>query len=315
MRIVFFGTPEAAAETLQRLIEAKHQILLVVTQPDRPRGRGQKLTFPAVKEIALKHALPIEQPEDVKNNPVFKSLLESLKPDIAVVVAYGKILPKEVLDIPKYGFINVHASLLPKYRGAAPIQWALLKGEKETGITIFKLTELLDAGPILLHKKVEIDEEDDAENLSKKLFSEGGEILLKALKTIEEGKTKFIPQNEAEVTYAPSLKKESGEIDWKKSAREIHDRIRALISWPAAHTFCHGKRLKIYKARPYALDLAGGTPLPGTIVHILKPEGFVVATGQGNLLVLEVQPEAGRRMKAHDFIIGHDVRIGETLPN
>lgn len=315
MRIVFFGTPEPAAEILRSLIEAKHEILCVVTQPDRPKGRGQKVGFSPVKEIALKHALPLEQPESVKNNPVFSILLESLKPDIGVVVAYGKILPREILEIPKHGFINVHASLLPKYRGAAPVQWALLKGENETGVTIFKLTELLDAGPILLQEKIKTEEEDTAETLSEKLFAEGKELLLEALKRVEEGKARFLPQNEAAATFAPSLTKESGEIDWKKSAREIYDRVRALVSWPAAHTFCRGKRLKILKAKICPVDLTTTSKLPGTVVGILKSEGFIVAAGQGNLLVLEVQPEAGKRMKAYDFIIGHDVKIGETLPN
>ena len=219
MKIAFFGTPAAAAEILNKLIAAKQEIVLVVTQPDRPKGRGQKVAFPPVKEVALQHALPLEQPEEVKKNPVFKSLLGSIKPDIAVVAAYGKILPQEILDIPKYGFINIHASLLPKYRGAAPIQWALLKGEKETGVTIFKLIDLLDAGPVILQKKVKIDPEDDAETLARKIFTAGGEAVLKALRQIKEGKAKFIPQNEAAVTYAASLKKESGEIDWKKNAR------------------------------------------------------------------------------------------------
>lgn len=315
MKMVFFGTPGPAAGVLEILIKAKHQILCVVTQPDRPRGRGQRVTFSPVKEMALKNALPIEQPEEVKNNPVFESLLKSLKPDIAVVVAYGKILPKDILDIPEHGFINVHASLLPKYRGAAPIQWALLKGEKETGVTIFKLTELLDAGPIVLQKKVKIGEEDDAEIVSEKLFAEGAALLLKALRQIENGNAKYKLQKEADVTFAPSLTKESGEIDWKKSALEIHNRIRALLPWPAAHTFFRGKRLKILKARPFVMDLAAGPKVPGTIIHILKTEGFIVATGAGDILILEVQLEAGKKMKARDFVIGHDVKAGETLPN
>lgn len=315
MKIVFFGTPEPAAEILEELIKAGHKIICVVTQPDRPKGRGQKVAFPPVKEVSLKHALPIEQPGSVKNNPVFSSLLDSLRPDLGVVVAYGKILPKEILAIPKYGFINVHASLLPKYRGAAPIQWALLKGEKETGISIFRLTELLDAGPILLQKKVKIKEEDTAEDLSERLFSEGSKLLLKALKLIEEGKAEYLNQDETQVTFAPSLTRESGEMDWRKSAEEIYDRTRALLPWPAAHTFCRGKRLKIFKAKTHVLDLVTGNRSPGMILQILKPEGFVVATGKGDLLVLEVQPEAGKRMKGYDFVIGHDVKAGEILPN
>lgn len=315
MKIVFFGTPGPAAKILEALITAKHEILCVVTQPDRPRGRGQKVAFSPVKEIALKHALPLEQPEEVKDNPVFRTLLGSLKPEIAVVVAYGKILPKEILAIPEQGFINVHASLLPKYRGAAPIQWALLKGEKETGITIFKLTEALDAGPVILQKKIRIEDEDDAETLSEKLFREGGKLLPKALSQLEKGTAKYHAQKEADVAYAPSLTKESGEIDWKKSALEVRDRIRALVPWPAAHTFYRGKRLKILRSRPQMLDLKSEAGLPGAVVHILKPEGFIVAAGKGDLLILEVQPEAGKKMGAYDFAIGHGLKTGEVLPS
>lgn len=315
MRIAFFGTPEPAAEILKALLDEGREIVCVVTRPDRPKGRGQKVAFSPVKETALKNALPIEQPEKVKNNPVFRSLLESLKPDIGVVAAYGKILPKEILDVPKHGFINVHASLLPKYRGAAPIQWALLNGEKETGVTIFKLVETLDAGHILLQKKIRIEENDDAESLSKKLFAAGAELLSEALEKIEKGTAEFRPQDESEVTFAPALDRESGEIDWKKSAGEIRDRVRALVEWPVAHTFYRGKRLKILKGRLHVLDLVGGTKVPGSIVGVIKNEGFIVAAGRGNLLVLEVQPEAGKRMKAYDFIIGHDVKIGAILPN
>lgn len=315
MRSIFFGTPEPAAKLLGSLINKKHEIICVVTQPDRPRGRGQKLTFSPVKEIALKYGLPVEQPETVKHNAGFKALLESLKPDIAIVAAYGKLLPGEILEIPKFGFINVHASLLPKYRGAAPIQWALLNGERETGVTIFKLTELLDAGPMILQERVEIDGEDNAETLLAKIFAEGEKVLIKALGQIEKGKAKYTPQNEAAVTFAPSITKESGEIDWRKSASEIHDRIRALISWPTAHTFYKGKRLKILRSEVAALDLITGERSPGAVVGIVKDEGLIVNTGSGNLLIKEVQPAAGKRMKAYDFILGHGIKTGEILPN
>lgn len=313
MRIIFLGTPEPAAKILEALVEAKHKILCVVTQPDRPRGRGQKVTFSPVKEVALKHALPLEQPEFVKNNPVFTSLLESLKPDIGVVVAYGKILPKEILDIPKFGFVNVHASLLPKYRGAAPIQWALLRGEKETGVTVFKLMELLDAGPIVVQEKIEIKEGDNAETLSHKLFEEGSRLLLKVLDEIGKGKAQYLPQREAEATFAPSITRESGEIDWRKSAEEIHNRIRALVSWPGAHTFYREKRLKILRSKIHIVDFAVKLKAPGTIVQIVKDEGFIVATGSGHLLIAEVQPEAGKKMKAYDFVIGYSVKVGEII--
>jgi len=315
MRIIFFGTPEPATIVLEKLIKGKHEIVCVVTQPDRPKGRGQKVAFSPVKELALKHTIPVEQPESLKDNKVFQSLIASLKADIAVVVAYGKILPKEILAVPKHGFINLHASLLPKYRGAAPVQWALLKGEKESGITIFKIVEQLDAGPIIAQKKITIFEDDTAETLLKNIMTEGATLLGPVLKKIAEGKADYATQNEADVTYAPQLEKESGEIDWKKPAREIHNRIRGLIPWPGAHTFCRGKRLKITKSGLHMPDIQSGQKEAGTIVEIVKPDGFVVATGAGNLLVLEVQPESGKRMKAYDFAIGHDVKIAEILPN
>ncbi|OGB89516.1 methionyl-tRNA formyltransferase [candidate division WOR-1 bacterium RIFCSPHIGHO2_01_FULL_53_15] len=315
MRIVFFGTPEPAAQVLTTLIDAKQEIAGVVTQPDRPAGRGQRIVFSAVKEVALKAALPLEQPESVKNNNAFKAWLESVKADLCVVVAYGKILPKDILEIPKHGFINIHASLLPKYRGAAPIQWALLKGEKESGATIFKLVEQLDAGPIAARKEVEITEDDNYETLSRKIFAAACPLLIKVLHEIKTGKVEYVPQNEAGVTLAPSFAKESGEIDWRKTAVEIHDRIRALIVWPTAHTFFRGKRLKIFRARPVPLDISTREKQPGEIIEIIKHEGLLVATGRGNLLLLELQLEGKKRMKAADFVIGHDVKPGETLPD
>ncbi len=315
MKIVFFGTPEPAAEVLRTLIEAKKEVIAVVTQPDRPRGRGHLISFSPVKEVALKAGLPVEQPASVKKSAEFKAFLASLKPDLCVVVAYGKILPQEILDIPKYGFINIHASLLPKYRGAAPIQWALLNGEQETGVTIFKLVEALDAGPVLMHKAVAIAEDDNYETLSRKLFSAACPLLLASLREIETGKAKYIAQNETEVTYAATLTKESGELDWRKPAEEINNRVRALTQWPTAHTYFRGKRLKIFNARVVPLDLSGGEKQPGEIIEIIKNEGILVATGRGNLLLLELQLEGKKRLKAYDLVIGHDVKPGETLPS
>lgn len=315
MKIVFFGTPEPAAQVLKALIEAGQEIAAVVTQPDRPKGRGQKIVFSVVKEVALKAGLPIEQPAAVKNNSVFKSILQSLKSDVAVVAAYGKILPRELLEIPKYGFINIHASLLPKYRGAAPIQWALLKGERESGVTIFKLVETLDAGPILAQKKIEITEDDDYESLSKKIFAAACPLLIKTLHELETGQAKESSQDESGVSLAPSFSKESGEVDWRKGAEEISNRIRALLLWPTAHTFFHGRRLKIFKARLVPLDLSKSERQPGEIIGLVKNEGILVVTGRGDLLLRELQLEGKKRMKAADFAIGHDVKCGDILPN
>jgi methionyl-tRNA formyltransferase len=315
MRIAFFGTPEPAAALLAELINSSHEIVLVVTQPDRPKGRGQKVVAPPVKELALRYALPVEQPDKLKDNAVFRALLGSLAADIAVVVAYGKIIPADILQLPKFGFINVHASLLPKYRGAAPVQWALLNGEKETGVTIFKLVEQLDAGPIVSQKSLTIRPSDTAESLLGRLFELSKPLLTETLDAIAAGSAQFRPQDETAVTYAPALTRESGEIDWRKSAAEINNRIRALVPWPAAHTFYRGKRLQILRAEQYNIDLAASDRLPGTILHILKSDGFVVATGRGNLLVREVKPEAGKAMNAYNFVLGHDVKTAETLPN
>jgi methionyl-tRNA formyltransferase len=315
MKIIFFGTPEPAAVILEKLIADGHQIVLAVTQPDRQKGRGLKVAFSPVKEIALKNNLPVEQPEKVKQNPIFRSLLESLKADIAIVVAYGKILPADLLNIPQNGFINVHASLLPKYRGAAPIQWALLNGEKETGVTIMKVIEQLDAGAVIAQERVAIEEKDDAIALSKKIFAAGGELLTRTLKEIEQGKAQPIAQDEKQVCFAPSLTKESGEIDWRKTAAEINNRVRALVPWPVAHTFYQGKMLKIWQAEPQTIDLQKKELAPGQIAAVNKAEGLVVATGQGNLMIGSVQPAGGRQMPAYDYVIGHDVEIGETLPN
>ncbi|MBN3032560.1 MAG: methionyl-tRNA formyltransferase [Candidatus Saganbacteria bacterium] len=315
MKLVFFGTPGPAAGILKILLDAKQDIAAVVTQPDRPKGRGRKVSFSSVKEIALKSGLPLEQPDSVKNNPAFKAYLSSLKPDLGVVVAYGRILPQEILGVPKHGFINVHASLLPKYRGAAPIQWALLNGEKETGVTIFKLVEALDAGPVLASQAVPIEDEDNAETLTKKLFDVAGPLLTKTLREIETGADKYLTQDEAQATFAPTLTKESGEIDWRKPAAEIRDRIRALVEWPVAHTFFRGRRLKIFKAELQLLDLVAREKRPGEIIELVRNEGILVATGRGDLLLSEVQLEGKKRIKAYDLVIGHDVKNGEILPN
>ena len=315
MKIIFFGTPVPAATLLAELIKSKHEIVLVVTQPDRPKGRGQKLALSPVKELALRHGLPVEQPDKVKDNPVFLALLESLNADIAVVAAYGKVLPQALLGLPKFGFINVHASLLPKYRGAAPVQWALLNGERETGITIFRLVEQLDAGPVIAQQKVAIEPADNAQTLLTRLFERSKTLLLKTLGQIEAGQAQCRLQDEAAVTYAPVLTRESGEIDWRKSAEELNNRVRGLVPWPAAHTFYQGKRLQILQAEPYTVDLAGTDRQPGAILHILKGEGFIVATGQSDLLVRVVKPEAGKKMNAYEFAIGHRLKNGEILPS
>jgi methionyl-tRNA formyltransferase len=312
MKIVFMGTPEPAATILKALIESKAEIICVVTQPDRPKGRGLKTAFSPVKELALKQNLPILQPERAKD-PVFVAELSSLKPDLIIVVAYGQILPKAVLELPKLGCVNVHASLLPKYRGAAPIEYAILKGEKETGVTIMKVEETLDTGPILLQDKLPVAPDDTAGTLEKKIFALGSSLVLKALELIASGKAEYKEQDHALASYAPRLRKEEGVIDWKDSAKDICDRIRAFDPWPGAYTYYKEKALKICRAiQAFKVNKAFKA---GEIVEIVKNEGFVVATGAGSLLVLNVQPEAGKRMGAYDFVIGHRLQVGEVLPN
>jgi methionyl-tRNA formyltransferase len=306
MKIVFMGTPGPAAKCLQALIDAQEEVVLAVSQPDRPKGRHLLVSSSPVKELARKYNIHIETPEKVRD-PIFINKIKSYLPDLIVIVAYGRILPREILTIPKFGSINLHASLLPKYRGAAPIQWAILKGEAETGITVMRVAEALDTGDILLQKKVGIDPEDTAETLEEKLFEAGASVLLEAIQQIKEGKAQYTPQKEAEATYAALITKESGEIDWKKPAFEINNRIRALIPWPAAHTFYQGKMLKLFKAEPIELN---GEYKPGQVV-----EPMVIACAPGGLRLKEVQPASGRRMPAEDFWHGHKIKAGDIFPS
>jgi len=313
MRIIFFGTPDEAAGVLERLIEAKREIIGVVTQPDRPSGRGLKVKQSPVKSLAIENGIPVMQPENLRDKS-FEKMIKSLKADIGAVVAYGKIIPKEVLDIPRHGFINVHASLLPKYRGAAPIQWALIKGEEETGVTIFKLTEVLDAGAVITQKKVSINDSDDAGSLSDRIFRAGGSALLEALDDIERGKAKFAKQDEKAVSYAPKILRESGALDWRQGEREIFNRIRAMNPHPGAFTYHKKKLLKIWTASP-AGNPSDEAAQPGAVIDLQKNSGFAVRTRDGSLLIKEVQPESKKRMSAWDFVLGHRLKKGEILPS
>lgn len=312
MKIVFMGTPDHSSKMLEALLDAQEQIVCVVTQLDRPKGRGQKVIASAVKKIAEERHLLVLQPEKVKDKN-FISQINSLQPDLIVIVAYGKILPKELLKIPKFGAINVHASLLPKYRGAAPIQWALLNGETETGVTIMQVAELLDSGDIILQRKIEISDDDNAETLTEKLFSTGTQLLLEAIEKIKSGKVERISQKDNEATYAPSLTKESGEIDWKKTNRQIHNRIRAMYPWPGGHTFYKGKRLIILKSS--LVDISEKPKIYGQIVEMIKNKGFIVSASDGGVLISEVKPENSRKMNAYQFAIGHNLKVGDIFPS
>lgn len=311
MKILFMGTPELAATCLKTLIDAKEEIAAVITQPDRPKGRGLKMSLPPVKEVAVKHSIPVYQPERIKDVSSI-DLVKDIAPDLIVVVAYGKILPKEIIDAPKLGAINVHASLLPGYRGAAPIQWSILNGDKTTGITIMKVIEELDAGDIILQASVPILDEDNTSTLTEKIFKVGAKLLVQAVGDIKSGKVTYIAQDPKLVTLAPTLKKEDGIIDWKKPENEIVNKIRAFFPWPVAYTLLNGKMLKILSADA---GLADENDRPGTVIECVKDEGFLVASGSGSVFVKEVQYEGGKRMKAWDFLSGHRLNPGDILPS
>jgi len=312
MKILFMGTPEPAAKCLEALIESNHKVVAVITQPDRPKGRGLNVAASPVKELAQKNQIPVYQPEKIKDKAAI-DLVKKIAPDLIVVAAYGKILPKEIIDFPKYGSINVHASLLPEYRGAAPIQWAILNGEKETGITIQKVFEALDTGDIILQKKVQIEPDDNSHSLTIKLFDAGSELLVEAVDLIESGKAQFIKQDEKQATYAAILKKEDGIIDWKKSANEVLDKVRALNPWPGAVTYYKGKTLKIIDAEEF--DMGGNKCPAGQVSTIVKNEGFIVGSCDGELLVKRVQPESGKAMSAYQFALGRKMKAGDILPS
>ncbi|MDP2681405.1 MAG: methionyl-tRNA formyltransferase [Deltaproteobacteria bacterium] len=301
------GTPEFAVPSLRALIEVGENVVAIVTQPDKPRGRGKKLTPPPVREAALKHNIPVFQPEKIKDEP-FITAISNFSPDVIAVVAYGKILPKAILDIPPKGCINVHASILPKYRGAAPINWAIINGEKETGITTMLLDEGMDTGDMLLTEKVEIRDDDTTSSLHDRLKYIGADLLIKTIKDIKSETIRPIPQDDSQATYAPMLKKEDGRIDWTMKAEEIKNLIRGLNPWPGAYTRWDGKQIKIFKAEVEA----GVKEEPGTVINI-STEGIFAATGKGILLIKELQPENKNRMTASEFIKGYRIVKGQIF--
>ncbi len=310
MRVVFWGTPDFAVESLKELINSKHKVVAVITQPDKPKGRGKKLTPPPVKVEAQKHNIPVYQPERVKNNPQLLEELKKLNPDIFVVVAYGKILPKEIIELPRYKTINIHASLLPKYRGAAPIQRAIMDGEEETGVCIMEITEELDAGDVYKCKKVKIQNEDDIVSLHDKLSEEGAKLLIEVLDQIEKGEIKKTPQDHSKATYAKPIQKEDGKINWEKSAKEIFNQIRALKVWPKAYTNFRDKQVKILDAEVIDETSQGN---PGEIVKLEKGKGIVVQTGQGKLLIKKIQFPNSKPISADDAVRGYHIEEGEKF--
>ncbi|MCI7813464.1 MAG: methionyl-tRNA formyltransferase [Lachnospiraceae bacterium] len=308
MRVVFMGTPDFAVETLEALVRSEHEVAAVVTQPDKPKGRGKAMQFPPVKEIALREEIPVYQPRRVRD-PEFIQILKEISPDVIVVVAFGQIIPQEMIDLPKYGCVNVHGSLLPKYRGAAPIQWAVIDGEKESGVTTMQMDAGLDTGDMLLKTVIPIEENETGGSLFDKLSMAGAKLLIETLKGIEEGK--IIPQKQGESTtpYAKMLTKEMGEIDWNKDAEALERLIRGLNPWPSAYTHLGGKTLKIWKAK---VEERETKEKPGTVVEVSKKE-LKVQTGKQILSLQEVQLEGKKRMEIDAFLRGNAVEEGTVL--
>lgn len=308
MRIIFMGTPEFAVPSLDMLVREGHDIAAVVTQPDKPKGRGNKLTPPAVKVYACEHGIKVLQPEKVRTAE-FIGCIRELEPELLVTAAYGKILPKDVLDIPQKGCINVHGSLLPKYRGAAPIQWAVINGEKKTGITTMFTDVGMDTGDMLLKGEIEITDDMTAGELHDKLSCLGAEVLLKTIRELENGTLSREKQCDAEASYASMMKKDTGLIDWSKNSSDIHDLVRGTNPWPGAYTFYQGEKMRIWKT-----GILGRNPgkKPGTILSVGK-DGIVAASGDGLVKILEIQFESCRKMCVEDYICGHRIDEGEIL--
>ncbi|WP_195983525.1 methionyl-tRNA formyltransferase [Clostridium sp. D33t1_170424_F3] len=307
MRMIFMGTPEFAVPCLQSLLDAGHEICAVYTQPDKPKGRGYALAPPPVKVLSEKNGLRVLQPKTLRTPEAAKEV-QDLCPECIVVVAYGKILPKEILEIPRYGCINVHASLLPKYRGAAPIQWAVINGEPMSGVTTMYMAEGLDTGDMLLKAETEIGPEETAGELHDRLSRMGAELIVKTIEALQNGTVRRTPQGDAETSYASMLTKELGNIDWSKPAEEIHNLVRGLSPWPVAFTHYQNKRLKIHRAR--VVPGFGGAA--GTVQA--RKDCFIVACGgQSALELQEVQYEGGKRMKGKDFLCGHRLDQGGVL--
>ena len=307
MNVVFMGTPEFAVPTLEALVK-EHNVTAVVTQPDKPKGRGKKMMFSAVKEKALEYGLTVYQPEKVKDSD-FVQVLKELAPDIMVVVAFGQILSEEILNIPKYGCINVHGSLLPEYRGAAPIQWSIIHGREYGGVTTMYMAKGLDSGDMILKAQEKIRDDDTYGSLYDRLSVIGADLLIKTLELIESGEAPRMPQNEAEATAAPMITREMEHIDWNKRAVDIVNLIKGLNPQPVAHTLLKGEKLKIWFAEK---EGNGYTGTPGEIVDVRKKD-FVVMTADGAVAVKEVQAQGGKKMTTDAYMRGHAIDKGTIL--
>lgn len=308
MKIVFMGTPDIAVGCLQKIIDEKHEILGVVTQPDKPVGRGKKMGMPPVKELALKYDIPVYQPIKARDEE-FVQVLRELNPDLIVVVAFGQILPKSILDIPKLGCVNVHVSLLPKYRGAAPINWVIINGEEKTGVTTMYMDEGLDTGDMILTSEFALDDEITAGELHDIMKEEGALLLKQTIDLIAKGEAPRIPQNHEEFTYAPMMNKTLGQIDFSKSAKEIHNLVRGVNPWPSAYTTYKGQTMKVWKTK--VLNETSDKH-SGTILKVDK-EGIRVSTKNNVLLIREIQMPGKKRVLVEEYIKGNNIETNEIL--
>lgn len=308
MKIIFMGTPEFAVPTLNRLIE-KHDVAAVFTQPDRPKGRGQKMQFSPVKEVAVRNNIPVLQPIKLKKDTDAINAIKKINPDVIVVIAFGQILPKEVLEIPRLGCINVHASLLPELRGAAPINWAIIRGYEKTGITTMQMNEGLDTGDMLLTSEIKIGENETAEELHDRLMEIGANLLIQTLDEIEKGSIVPQEQEDEKSSYAPMLNKELGHIDWKNDSSTIYNLVRGVTPWPGAYAYYKGNMIKIWGLEK---DNAGNYSNPGEIIEVSK-DGIKVACGNGSILIRELQEIGSKRMDAATYLNGHNIEKGIIL--
>lgn len=316
LRILFMGTPEFACPSLGTLVK-RHEIVGVVTQPDRPTGRGRRILPPPMKTLAEKHHIPVYQPQRVRN-PSFLDEVRRIQPDLVVVVAFGQILPPSFLVIPKICSINLHPSLLPRYRGPAPIPWAIIKGEKETGLTVQKIEAGVDEGKMLLQKKMPIKLTETAKDLEKRLAVAGGVVLLEAVRRIKEGRATFLEQDKKKASYAPKITKDQAEVNWEKSCLDIHNLVRGLNPCPGAFTLATVRaktlRMRIWRTEVVNGDFEeAGKVCPGTIVKIEKEKGFWVRGGDGDLLIKEVQLPNRSSISSYDFIKGYSLKKGDVL--
>ena len=311
MKIVYMGTPDFAVAPLEAILKAGHEVTAVVTQPDRQKGRGREVQYSPVKECALAYGIPVLQPLKIKEKDAVEEL-RKYPADIFVVAAFGQLLSEEILNMPRFGCINIHASLLPAYRGAAPIQWCVINGEEKTGVTIMQMAKGMDTGDILLQKEVVLDEKETGGSLFDRLMETGAELIVEALPKIEAGELIPVVQKEELATYAGKITKDMGNIDFTKAAVTIERLIRGLNPWPSAFTHYKGKILKIWEADVVSECVNAENPVPGTVIAMDK-ESFTLATGEGALRIRSLQPEGKKRMSCAEFMRGYEVKVGEAL--